>query len=203
MGLVDLSLWGNYKSIIEGLSGGKNTVVFDDQNLPSIMVRMPKFKYTDVGLAKPASAPSDFMPAFLVNGAGESGLVPAILIGKYQSYIYNNRAYSLPYKDPAVSINFDNAKSRCTAKGAGWHLMTNPEWVAIAEWCRENGTMPRGNNNYLEDITEPHESSVPTQTGIVKGISGTARSYTGSGPSTWNHDFSPHGIADMNGNVWE
>jgi formylglycine-generating enzyme len=38
---------------------------------------------------------------------------------------------------------------------------------------------------------------------VVKGTSGTARSYTGSGPDTWNHDHGPFGIADLNGNVYE
>jgi len=203
MGLIDFSFWDNYKNVIEALSGGKNTVLFDDQNLPSVMVRIPKFKFTDVGLSKPGSAPSDYMPAFNVNSAGESGVVPCIFIGKYQSYVYNSRAYSLPYKDPTININFDDSKSRCTTKGSGWHLMTNAEWGAIAQWSRENGTMPRGNNNYIEDIAEPHESCVPTQTGVVKGTSGIARSYTGSGPDTWNHDHNAYGIADLNGNVWE
>ena len=203
MSLLDFSLWDNYKHTIEALSGGKNTVLFDDQNRPSVMVRIPKFKFVDVGLSKPASAPSDYMPAFLVNGAGESGVVPCVYIGKYQSFVYNNRAYSLPYKDPAVSIDFDDSRSRCATKGTGWHLMTNAEWAAVAQWSRENGSMPRGNNHYLEDVAEPHESCVPTQTGVVKGSSGTARSYTGSGPDAWNHDHGPSGITDMNGNVWE
>jgi len=208
MGLLDFSFWDNYKNIIEALSGGKNTVVFDDQNLPSVMVRIPRFNFTDVGLTKPAGAPAgeygEAMPAFRGDGAfGETGLLTCIYIGKYQAYEYGSRAYSLPYKDPKTSIDFDDAKTRCTNKGTGWHLMTNAEWAAIAEWSRENGTMPRGNNNYLEDIDEPHESAVPTQTGVVKGTSGTARHYTGTGPDSWNHDHGPYGIADLNGNVWE
>jgi hypothetical protein len=202
MPLMDISLFDNYKSIIEALSGGKNTVLFDDQKLPSIMVRFPKLKYTDVGLSKPAGAPSDFLPAFLVNGAGESGLVPFVLIGKYISYIYNNRAYSLPYKDPATNINFNNGKLRCTDKGTGWHLMTNAEWAAVALFSKINATMPRGNNKYLQSTAAAYESGIATQTGVVKGVSGTARSYTGSGPNTWNHDYGPLGIADLNGNVW-
>ncbi len=208
MALLDLSFWDNYKNIIEALSGGKNTVVFDDQNLPSVMVRIPRFNFTDVSLSKPAGAPAgeygEAMPAFRCDGAfGETGLVTAVYIGKYLAYEYGSRAYSLPYKDPKTSIDFDDSKTDCTNKGAGWHLMTNAEWAAVAQWSRENGTMPRGNNNYLEDITEPHESAIPTQTGIVKGSSGTARHYTGTGPDTWNHDHGPCGIADLNGNAWE
>ena len=208
MSLLDFSFWDNYKNIIEALSGGKNTVVFDDLNLPSVMVRFPRINFADVGLSKPGGAPAgeygEALPAFRCDGAfGETGLVTSILIGKYQAFEYGTRAYSLPYKDPKVSIDFDDSKTRCTNKGTGWHLMTNAEWAAVAQWARENSTMPRGNNNYLEDIDEPHESGVPTQTGIVKGTSGTARIYTGSGPDAWNHDQGPYGIADLNGNVWE
>lgn len=208
MGLMDLSYWDNYKNIIEALSGGKNTVVFDDENLPSVMVRFPRINFADVGLSKPAGAPAgeygEALPAFRCDAAfGESGLVPAIYIGKYIGYMYGTRAYSLPYKDPKHTIDFDDSKAACTAKGTGWHLFSNAEWAAVAEWSRENATMPRGNNNFLEDIAEPHESAVPTQAAIVKGSSGTARSYTGSGPDTWNHDRGPWGITDMNGNVWE
>jgi formylglycine-generating enzyme len=208
MGLLDLSYWDNYKNTIEALSGGKNTVLFDDLDLPSVMVRIPRFNITDVGLAKPAGAPAgeygEAMPAFRgPTGYGESGLLTSVLIGKYIAYEYGTRAYSLPYKDPKISIDFDDSKSRCTSKGTGWHLVTNAEWAAIAQWSRENGTMPRGNNQWLEDADDPHESAVPTQTGVVKGVSGTARSYTGSGPDSWNHDHTAYGIADMNGNVWE
>lgn len=208
MSLLDFSLWDNYKHAIEAVSGGKNTVIFDDQNLPSVMVRFPRINFADVGLAKPGGAPAgeygEAMPAFRCDGAfGETGLVPCIYVGKYQAYGYGDRAYSLPFKDPKNTIDFDDSKTYCTNKGTGWHLMTNAEWAAIAQWARKNGTMPRGNNNYLEDIAEPHESAIPTQAGIVKGTSGTARSYTGSGPDAWNHDHGPFGIADLNGNVWE
>jgi hypothetical protein len=105
--------------------------------------------------------------------------------------------------EPIHSKTFDQALSYCSAKGGNWHLMTNPEWAAVAEWSRQNGTMPRGNNNYGNDTVNKFESGILAQAGVAKGASGTARTRTGSGPNAWNHDQSPYGIADMNGNLWE
>ena len=36
------------KLAVEAATGGKNTVLFDDLGNPSIMVRIPKFKISDV-----------------------------------------------------------------------------------------------------------------------------------------------------------
>lgn len=208
MGLIDISLWDNYKHAIEALSGGKNTVVFDNRGLPSVMVRIPRLEFGDVSLdTAPGNPPGEYgagMPAFRCDPSfGENGLVSCIYIGKYQAYEYDGLGYSLPYKDPKVNVDFDTSRESCTKKGTGWHLMTNAEWAAIAHWSKKNGTMPRGNNNFLKDFDEPHECGIPTQTGIKKGRAGAARIYTGSGPDTWNHDHGPYGIADMNGNIWE
>jgi hypothetical protein len=41
--IFDLSFWDNYKNCVEATSGGNNTVIFDDLNQPSVMVRVPKY----------------------------------------------------------------------------------------------------------------------------------------------------------------
>lgn len=66
--------------------------------------------------------------------------------------------------------------------------------------------MPRGNNNWGKDISYPHERGVPTSyesSGHESHPNEPARCATGSGPDTWNHNWLPDGIADLNGNVWE
>src|SRR5690606_33483138 len=113
--------------------------------------------------------------------------------------VHDNRAYSLPGMDPRVHVNFDQAKQYCENKGPGWHLMTNAEWAAIALWCKKNGTMPRGNNDYGRDHSAPHERGRE----VHKSGDRTGRVATGSGPVSWSHDGTNAGIFDLNGNVWE
>lgn len=179
------------KVAVEALSGGKNTVILDDQDMPSIMVAFPKFKISEVI----TGGSENVHPAFMVGGVEKD----VIYVSKFQNIVMNDRAYSLPFKDPKVDINFDTALSRCRNKGEGWGLMPYSVWSAIALWCRKNGTMPRGNNQYGKDVTYTHEKGVQTSTDSNK----TGRCAAGSGPATWNHNWLPDGIADLNGNVSE
>ena len=179
------------KLSIEALSGGKNTVLFDDLGMPSVMIPFPKLKMSDLI----AGGSENIHPAFSVDGVEKS----VIYVSKYQNIVLNERGYSLPMRDPRASLNFDQAVAYCRNKGKGWSLTPYSLWSAIALWCRKNGTMPRGNNNYGADHAYGHEKGVPTyyESGKI------ARCATGSGPNTWNHNWMPDGIADLNGNVWE
>ena len=168
-----------------------NEILYDDKGLPSVMVKIPKMTYAELGLGSSTAT----FPAFIVNGQE----VDAIYIAKYQNIVQNGRAYSLPGQDPAANINFDNALKACTDKGAGWHLMTRMEWMALALWCKANGSMPKGNNNYGKDSTETTYKAIPT----TKSSGQTNRVATGTGHLTWSHDGTPSGIWDLNGNVSE
>ena len=172
-----------------------NEIIVDDLGRPSVMVKIPKFTYADVGLSG-----SGVHPAFKVNGQE----VPYIYISKYQNIVEDGRAYSLPYQRPKHTINFDQAKAFCEAKGAGWHLMTNAEWAAIALWCKKNDCMPYGNNNYsYGDYYNTSEKGAPMpeyNEDYGENIPYTA---TGSGPKSWFHNNDFSGIADLNGNVYE
>lgn len=168
-----------------------NVVKTDDTDLPSVLVYIPKFKNSDVLTGGNDST----HPAFIVNGVE----IPGFYYGKYQAKVYNSVAYSLPGEDPTASINFDTARARCEAKGAGWHLSTNAEWAAIALWCKKNGFLPYGNNNYGKDSRESNYKAVPSYYESNK----IARVATGTGPISWSHDKTMAGIWDLNGNVWE
>ena len=188
-----LSVKDVYRQAVESATGGKNTVMYDDKGNPSIMVRVPRFNLSDVI----DGAPNTPHPAFIVDGVTKD----EIWISKYQNIVQDGRAYSLPGMDPSVYVNFDQAKSYCAAKGKGWHLMTNAEWAAIALWCKKNGTMPRGNNNYGADVSASYERG--KETFFDSGAGKTGRVATGSGPASWSHDGTNAGIFDLNGNILE
>ena len=156
------------------------------------MVYIPKFKISEV-----ITGGSDSThPAFIVNGQEVDG----VYLSKYQNVVYNSRAYSLPVENPQTSLTFDQARQACEAKGLGWHLMTNAEWAALALWCRKNGTIPKGNNNYGKDYMESSYMAIPATHDSNGRVN---RVYTGTGPLTWSHNGQVAGIWDLNGNVYE
>lgn len=180
---------------VECATGGKTTVLYDDKGYPSCMTVIPKFNVEDID----AGLGTGVHPAFLKGGVEKSEL----FIGQYPAMVQDGRAISWPGVDPAANINFDAAKGYCTAKGPGWHLMTNWEWSAVSMWCFKNGFQPRGNTDYGRHHDQRHEQG-RRQDGVVPGTaSGTARSKTGSGPASWRHDNTVGGISDMVGNVWK
>ena len=169
-----------------------NELLYDDKGMPSVMVKIPKMTFADLGLG----ASTATFPAFIVNGQE----VDEIYISKYLNMIQNGRAYSLPGQGPANTISFDNSLKACTDKGAGWHLMTALEWGLMIAWCENNGYIPIGNNNYGKHSSESNYVAIPDN----KDSSHYAlRTKTGTGPLTWYHDKGPSGIADLCGNVWE
>ena len=150
------------KLAVEALSGGRNTVLFDDdlgtggESFPSIMVRVPQFTSLSVLEGAPDAPHSMFVVDDLP--------YPEVYFSKYQNIVMHDRAYSLPFKDPRAYITFDQAQQVSEAKGRGWHLATNAEYAGIALWCLKNGFMPRGNNNYGGDYSAAHERGVVTYT---------------------------------------
>lgn len=172
--------------------GGNNKVIFDDLEKPSIMVGIPKMKYSDII----TGGTQDTLPWWIVDGVEKN----VIWVSKYINCVVNDRAYSLPMKDPSCYVNFDNAVTYCRNKGNGWHLNQNGVFAALNLWSEKNGTIPRGNTNWDASYTNAYEKGVNT---YIDGVNKGGRTATGSGPVTWYHDHSPAGIADLCGNVWE
>lgn len=172
--------------------GGNNKVIFDDVGMPSIMVGVPKMKYSDII----TGGTSDTLPWWIVDGVEKK----VIWVSKYINIVNNGRAYSLPMKDPAANINFDNALTYCRNKGAGWHLNQNGVFAALNLWSEKNQTIPRGNTNWDASYTNAYERGINT---YIDGSNGGGRIATGSGPVTWYHNYDSSGITDLCGNCWE
>ena len=184
--------YSDFKAAVEGLSGGKNTVLLDKFGLPSVVVPIAKMTYKDVGLGDDQNV----LPAFKIDSVEKD----YFCIGKYQDVLIGGAPYSLPMRDPAVSVNFDTALSQSRSKGDGWTLTTNAMYAAIALLCKASGFMPRGNNNYGCDHANEWEKGIPASYDDQKRV---CRTLTGSGPVSWNHNNDITGICDLNGNVWE
>jgi len=180
------------KLAVESLTGGKNTVLLDDAGLPSVVVAFPKHTNKEL-----FGGSDQTHSGHIVNGVEKS----VMYVDKFQDIVYGGRGYSLPMRDPATYVNFDQAVQYARAKGKGWGLIPFALWAEIALFCRANGTMPHGNNNYGSDASYPLENGVGTY--YDSSAKKERRTATGSGPETWNHDGTGAGIADLNGNIWE
>lgn len=193
-----MSNFDDMKLAVEALSGGKNTVLFDDIGMPSIMVIIPQMISKDIL----TGATETVHPGFVLDSVNKE----KVAWSKYHNIIVNERAYSLPMQDPKCSIDWTAAQAACRKKGEGWGLTPFSLYSAVALWCKKNGTMPHGNNQWGKDVTYTHERGVATQRESASAASHKSeptRTATGSGPATWYHDHTPFGVADLNGNVWD
>ncbi|MGN0008578.1 MAG: hypothetical protein ACI33N_02855 [Desulfovibrionaceae bacterium] len=187
------------RSSVEAATGGLVTVLYDGGGHPNYMRRIPKVNiedlYPDLGL-------TGTHPAFIVNGVEKSEL----FIGVYPASVVDSYGVSLPGMDPAHDLNFDEAVSRCKAKGTGWHLMTNVEWALLGALGIKTGFQPRGNTYWGLHHEQKHETGTLAPGASELGAKNDdlhGRTLTGSGPVSWRHDNSSAGIADLVGNVWE
>ena len=78
------------------MSGGKNTVLFDDMEMPSVMVPFPKMKIAEIM----SGGSQNIHPAFSVGGVEKD----VLYISKFQNIVLNDRAYSLPMRDPRFML---------------------------------------------------------------------------------------------------
>jgi len=183
------------RASVEAATGGLVTVLYTATGHPSYMNIIPKFNLQDIDPALGTGV----HPAFIVNGVEKS----EIFIGQHAGIVKDGNLLSLPGVDPRASATFDSFYNWAKANGPGWHIVTNAEWMAIALWCRKNGFLPRGNNQYGRDHASKWETARRVFGGTIGEVEGNGRTYTGSGPASWRHNGQSSGIADLNGNVWE
>lgn len=189
--------------VLEALSGGMVVNRKDANGNWNLMFRLPKFTNEMVNqtLGTAWTPAQDVHPAFkrpdgTVRNYIEIGLYLASNDGR-------GNPVSQEAKDPYTSINYDTAKAKCAAMGAGWGLMSNAEWSALVIFALAYGVQPTGNTYYGRSHSKMMECGLRQDSGLPGDTSGAARTLTGSGPVTWrllNTLMSP---ADLVGNVWE
>ncbi len=195
------------KAALEYASGGRETVMYDNLGLPSVMVRIPAVTYKDVlrkfyadetawNASVFKAVEGELLPAFKHNGSP----IKALWIAKYMASIQQGRAVSLPGVNPSVSVTYDQARDYCQSKGSGWHLTTGYEWMAVTLVEMAMSVQPRGNTNWGRHHTNVWESGVRLDGGLPGVGSGDGRTLTGSGGKVWE---TQSGIADMVGNCWD
>ena len=194
---LTINITDTLRKSVEAASGGRNTVLYTAKGQPCYMAVIPKFTLQSID----ASLGTGTHPAFIVGGVEKSQL----FIGQHIGISRNGEMLSLPGVDPINTITHDAAVSLVRANGAGWHLMSNVEWAALSHWCWKNGFQPRGNSQYGRSSDLTTELGVRSDGLAVTGANqgSQSRTLTGSGPTSWRHDNTPFGIADLNGNVWE
>lgn len=203
LAIDDETLQADFKARIEDLSLGRNTVIFDANNKPSVYTiykpdEKARLDYLSNGGTHFTSV-NTLHPAFMVNGS-----IVEILVGKYLAgkVAGTNHAVSLRGLSPANYTTFDNALSLCAAKGSGHHLMTQSEWAYLSLLAIREGFQPRGNDNYgvsYQDSTEFGRAG----NSYVYADGKVGPTLTGSGPVDWHLDGTPFSPADLRGNVRE
>ena len=181
---------------LERATGGRQTIIRDSAGNANAMFVLPRFSYADLGMS--ADMGTGDVTAFDV---GTGSIKGEIFIGAYLAS--GSGAVSAPRQDPRTSLDHTAARNACSAKGAGWHLMTAHEWAAIALWCMANGYEPIGNTNWGRSHAKTWMVGDRADNRAPGDAAGTGRTQTGSMGSEATHTRTLGGIADLVGNVWE
>lgn len=118
----------------------ENVVKYDADGNPSIFVKFPKMKSSDLD----ASLPGHTHPAFIVNGIEQD----YILLGRYkagENGVLNGALISCPNIMPARSLGTDAMLSRMKAAGQDISGMTIADYGFIKLLAQKHGWAPNGN----------------------------------------------------------
>ncbi len=181
---------------VERASGGQQTVIYDAAGNANVMFVLPRFTYADLGMT--ADMGTGDVTAF---DFGSGSIKSEIFIGAYLAS--GSGAVSAPRQDPRPWLDHTAARNACSAKGAGWHLMTAHEWAAIALWCMANGYEPIGNTNWGRSHAKTWLFGGRGDGRSPGDTAGLGSTKTGSMGAEATHDRTLGGIADLVGNVWE
>lgn len=120
-----------------------NEIRYDADGNPSVFVKFPKMKSSDLD----PTLPDHIHPAFIILGEEQD----YILIGKYKGNCMDTAntgtIYSQPNMPPAYNRSTDQFLNQCRAFGMGASAMTAADRGLILLLAQKNGWNPGGNSN--------------------------------------------------------
>ncbi len=146
-----------------------NIVKYDAAGNPSIFVKFPKMKSSDLV----AGLPEHTHPAFIINGVEQD----YILLGKYkagENGVSGGALVSAPNIMPARSLGADQCLSRMKLAGTGITGMTVADYGFIKLLAQKNGWVPKGNTYWGQS----HKGATAWETGKTL-TADTVRAYEG------------------------
>lgn len=190
------------REIVENASAGKCTVLYDDNGYPSVMRKIP---ITGIrSLDSRLGESSEVHPAFVVNGVQKK----CIYVGVFLNSLYNNVPVSWFGSLLLMrSMTRGQVKTKCAAKGTGWHMETIWERSLISLLAMNIQGTPTPAGNTCRGMTQDKRWlwCDRNETGVA--LPGTwsngDRWVNGSQPNEWSHDKSPWGIYDIVGGYHE
>ena len=149
-----------------------NVVLYDKEGKPSIFVKFPKMKSSDLD----PSLPDHTHPAFIINGVEQD----YILLGKFKAASLagsgsdGKTLYSLPNMPPAHSRNADQFLTQLRSFGSGVSGTTVADRGFILLLAQKNGWNPGGNSDFghcYKDAAR-YEYGKTVTAGTKKGFNG-------------------------------
>ena len=154
-----------------------------------------------------------------ISGSGTWILVPGdpdygtndFCVMKYEAKNNSGVPTSTAADTPWVSIDQQDSKTECASLGAGYHLITNDEWMTIATNVAAQGANWDGGTVGTNEMTRGHSDNNPTNACAADASDANAyveTDCTGSPSGTFNqrrtHTLSNGEVIwDLSGNVWE
>lgn len=195
VGIADEAVQLDFRTRIEEASFGRNTVRYDDNDQPAILVKfLPDEKSKLAWLF--ADSTAGFHPGFQIDGVIKHWYRNKYILGRVGTINYPVSLRGLaPWRDTTYTA----AQLAVTNKGAGYGLATIQMESFIALAAARNGFDIGGNTQYGRFYYAQDEVGV-----AARDYSGDNYYHTlgGSGELSWSHDGTPFGCFDFVGNVW-
>lgn len=180
---MEFSFKDTLRAAVEINSNGLNTVMYDVQGNPNVMVRIPAFTCDILGV----NSITGLHPAFILDDNRE---ISEIWVSKYKAVIGEGGVPISVPRAVAHQTTFQDAKTRCRKKGRGWHLLTNFEAAAFTYLARAQMT---GQRNAKHKYDKDKRGWIAYAT---HQLSENGDLLTGCDDKNFSHDNSESGIRD-------